>query len=137
MDGMNPVAPPTNSNRHDDAGARPQRRPTPDIASHETGINDMSYTCPDCDDGVLVAKVREIEIADDETAELVDGRVQVTSVRCNNGCSPDDEEEAPKPRKKKKAPAAAEPGQCPRSEICSKGPGHTGRCNSLLATREA
>jgi hypothetical protein len=100
----------------------------------------MGYTCPDCDDGILEPKFRKIalELKDGEKAEIIGDVVLVSSVRCNNGCSPDDaEEEEEKPRKKKKAStaAAAEPGQCPRSELCSKGPGHTGRCNSKLATR--
>lgn len=103
----------------------------------------MSYTCPDCEDGVLVAKVREIPIADDETAEITkDGRVQITTVRCNNGCSPEseEEEEEEKPKRKKRTPPKAwveAPGQhqCPKSELCSNGPGHRGRCNTKLAER--
>ena len=100
----------------------------------------MSYTCPDCEDGVLVAKVREVEVAEDEAAELVDGRVLITSVRCNNGCSPEngeeEEEEKPK-RKEKKAPTfKTYGGPCLRSTLCSKPSGHTGRCNTKLATKE-
>jgi hypothetical protein len=94
----------------------------------------MMYSCPDCKDGSLEAKVRELDLAleEGETAKIVGGRILITSVGCDNGCS----SEVHKPRRKKNRSApSAEPGQCPRSELCSKGPGHTGRCNSKLAEK--
>lgn len=56
-----------------------------------------SYSCPDCKDGTLEAQVRELELelADGESIELIDGRVYATSIRCDNGCS----DAAPPPRK--------------------------------------
>jgi hypothetical protein len=47
----------------------------------------MSYSCPDCKDGTLEAKVREIELEEGETAEIVGGVVIATKVGCDNGCS--------------------------------------------------
>lgn len=91
----------------------------------------MSYTCPDCEDGVLVAKVREIQIMDDETAEIVDGRVRIASVACNNGCSSaSEEEEEEKPKTRKKRAAAAGNGElCAKTEDCSRENSHRGMCN--------
>jgi hypothetical protein len=88
----------------------------------------MSYTCPDCDGGILVAKVREIQVKDDETAEIVEGRVRITSVRCNNGCSPDDveEEEEEKPKRKKRTPRAAADTDSCDEEGCIRPAGHAG-----------
>jgi hypothetical protein len=65
-----------------------------------------SFTCPDCADGALEAKVREVdlELADGETAQIVGGVVLVTSVGCNNGC--DSHEEKPKREKKEKDEAS-------------------------------
>lgn len=102
----------------------------------------MSYTCPDCEDGILVAKVREIPVSEDEFAEITkDGHVRITSVRCNNGCSPEseEEEETEKPKRKKRKPAsAAQPGQarCTRSDLCSKAYAHTGACNKMRGAEE-
>lgn len=46
------------------------------------------YSCPDCKDGELVATIRELELEDGETAQVLeDGRVVATKVGCNNGCS--------------------------------------------------
>jgi hypothetical protein len=104
----------------------------------------MSYTCPDCKDGILVAKIRDIPIGDDETAEIVDGRVRVTAVRCNNGCSPEseEEEEEERPTREKRMPPKAwvdPPGQkrCTRSDLCSKAYAHTGACNKMRAEANA
>jgi hypothetical protein len=97
-----------------------------------------SFTCPDCADGALEAKVREVdlELADGETAQIVGGVVLVTSVGCNNGC--DSHEEKPKREKNKKkghTPAAASGEACSKSEICSRPNGHTGRHDTKLAER--
>lgn len=101
----------------------------------------MSYTCPDCEDGILEAKVREVdlELKGDETARVIGGVALVTTVACSNGCSSEsDDEEEEKPKRKKRAPATAATASddaCQRSELCSKQPGHNGRCNTKLAER--
>jgi hypothetical protein len=83
-----------------------------------------SYSCPDCKDGSLEAKVREVdlELEEGETAEIVGGLVLVTSVGCNNGCS----EKAAKP-KKRRARRRAEGDVCQKAEGCTRAAGHTGR----------
>jgi hypothetical protein len=99
----------------------------------------MSYTCPDCEDGVLEAKVREIalELEDGETAHIVGGVAVITSVGCNNGCSSADEEEGEKP-KRKKHPAPATSGEmCAKTDDCNRPDHHTGRCNHYGKTSEA
>jgi hypothetical protein len=76
---------------------------------------------------------------DDETAEIVEGRVRIASVRCNNGCSPEneaeEEEEEEKPKRKKRTPATVVRGEmCPVDE-CTRPAHHRGRHNH--AGREA
>lgn len=90
-----------------------------------------NYPCPDCKDGSLEAKVREVdlELEEGETAEIVGGLVLVTSVGCDNGC----EAKAAKPNKKKdRTPAAAAGGACSKSDLCSRPDGHTGRHDTKL-----
>lgn len=102
----------------------------------------MSYSCPECTDGTLEAKVREVDLKleDGEKAEIIGGVVLITSVGCDNGCSA--EEAKPKTRKKRTAAAAhrgsgsADGETCPRSDLCSKANHHLGRCDTKLATRE-
>lgn len=89
----------------------------------------MSYTCPDCKDGVLEAKVREIplELKDDETAEIIGGVCIVTSVACNNGCSSESEdEEEEKPKRKKRILMPAEDAKPCEKEGCIRPAGHAG-----------
>lgn len=92
----------------------------------------MSYTCPDCEDGILEAKVRELdlELKDGESAHIVGGVVVITSVGCNNGCSADDEEEEEKPKRKKRTPATVDVRgeMCPVDE-CTREAGHRGLHN--------
>jgi hypothetical protein len=99
------------------------------------GIEAMSsYSCPDCKDGSLEAKVREVDLQleEGETAEIVGGLVLVTSVGCNNGCS----EKAAKPKKKKSAPAAAG-GACSKSEavLAARWPHRAPQTPSSRSTR--
>lgn len=92
----------------------------------------MSYMCPDCEDGTLEAKVREVdlELKDDETAQIVGGVVLITSVGCNNGCSSETDEDDEKPKRKKKKPAAAVAETVHEQTVdCDRPTGHTGRCN--------
>jgi hypothetical protein len=55
----------------------------------------MSYSCPDCEDGTLETKLREVdlELAEGESAFIVNGVAVITSVGCDNGCSADAEAE--------------------------------------------
>jgi hypothetical protein len=75
------------------------------------------YTCPDCKDGVLEAKVRELELEDGETAQLVNGHVFITTVGCNNGCESADDD-------------APSPEECGVNE-CARPKGHDGRHRRL------
>jgi antitoxin (DNA-binding transcriptional repressor) of toxin-antitoxin stability system len=45
----------------------------------------MSYSCSDCEDGVLEAKIRELELEDGETVTVLeDGRAIASKVACSN-----------------------------------------------------
>lgn len=95
----------------------------------------MSYTCPDCEDGVLEAKYREIELEEGETAQVIGGVVFATHVACNNGCSAETEEE--KPKRKKRTPATSESDKpCTRNDDCARPYAHTGMCNHKRGTAE-
>jgi hypothetical protein len=91
----------------------------------------MSYTCPDCEDGILEAKIREVDLKleNDETARIAGGVALITSVRCNNGCSAenDEEEEEEKPKqRKKRTPAATADAKACDHEGCIRSAGHAG-----------
>lgn len=98
----------------------------------------MSYSCPECTDGTLEAKVRELdlELEDGEKATIIGGVAVITRVACDNGCSAEDEEEEKPKTRKKRAPAVhGEP--CLKSDLCDKASGHPYRCNSNLAAKES
>jgi hypothetical protein len=86
-----------------------------------------NYSCPECKDGTLEAKVREVDLdlQEGEAAQIVGGVVLVTSVGCDNGCG----DEAEKPKKRKKHAAAAGGHLCEKADDCDRPTGHTGRCN--------
>lgn len=96
----------------------------------------MSFTCPDCDSD-LESTVREIELEEGETAQILDsGTLVVTKVACSNGCSDKKKEKPKRQKKERSSPAAETSGEsCPRSDLCSKAPGHQGRCNTKLAEK--
>lgn len=79
----------------------------------------MSYSCPDCENGTLEPKVREVdlELADDETAFLIGGVAVVTSVGCNNGCSSEPAEEEEEGSR----------DLCEKVPGCTRSKGHRGR----------
>jgi hypothetical protein len=79
----------------------------------------MSYSCPDCEDGTLETKLREVdlELAEGESAFIVNGVAVITSVGCDNGCSAD-------------AEAEEEEGSrdlCTKVPGCTRSKGHRGR----------
>lgn len=96
-----------------------------------------AYTCNECDKP-LEARVREVELKEGETAKVTESRVIISHVACSNGC---DDEETPNKEKPKKRKTNARSGavaresgdSCPKSELCDRSAGHTGRCNSKLA----
>ena len=94
----------------------------------------MSYSCPDCKDGTLEAKVREVdlELEDGEKAEIVGGVVLITSVGCDNGCS----SEVEKKPKGKRAATAVSGDLCSKTDDCNRPDHHTGRCNHYGKTSQ-
>lgn len=80
-----------------------------------------SYSCPDCKDGTLEATLREIEIdlAEGESIELINGRPYATSVRCDNGCSDSAPPEIPSLEELDRETCGV--------RGCGKPPGHEGR----------
>lgn len=90
------------------------------------------YSCPDCEDGTLEAKVRELELKEGETAQIVGGRVFISHVGCNNGCS-SEVEEATEETAPETAPDARV--KCAKTELCSREDRHRGMCNSKLGAR--
>jgi hypothetical protein len=90
----------------------------------------MSYSCPECEDGTLETKLREVdlELAEDETAFLVGGVAVITRVGCNNGCSAGTEE-ADEVAVEEVAEAATPPvvEPCTKSPGCRRSAGHRGR----------
>jgi hypothetical protein len=81
----------------------------------------MSYSCSDCEDGVLEAKIRELELEDGETVTVLeDGRAIASKVACSN-------EEC-------RSHAAEEDGEKERGTCgvrgCIKEAGHEGRHKS-------
>lgn len=104
------------------------------------------YSCSDCKAGELVVQTREIELTDGETISVLDsGVVIATRIACSNGdcdsheAAEDEAEEGDKKPKRKKrrttkhAAPAASGEECPKSELCDRSAGHTGRCNTKLA----
>jgi hypothetical protein len=77
----------------------------------------MSYSCPDCENGTLEAKVREIELEEGEIAEIVGGVIIATKVGCNNGCSSEPAEEEEEGSR----------DLCEKVPGCIRSKGHRGR----------
>jgi hypothetical protein len=99
----------------------------------------MSYSCPECADGVLETKLREVdlELADDEIAFIVGGVAVITRVGCNNGCSAETEEaEVAEVEETEEVEATAAPAvveQCTKSPGCRRSAGHRGRHTNAFA----
>lgn len=101
-----------------------------------------SYSCPDCEDGTLEAKIRSIALEDGETAQIVDGLVLITRVGCDNGCESGEvaeeltdaqiEQTFEASLRSIGAPAQS---RCAKSELCSREGPHRGMCNRNLAVR--